>query len=1413
MTSMSKPQAAAQAESYYTKENYYMKNSELGFYHGDSEALKQFGIEENELVTQETYNALLNGFNPKTGDALANNAGDENRRAGIDVTQSANKSLSVLVEGFKAHGLDEKAQELLDAHEKANQAAMNKVKEYALSRIYDEEGNRIKVNVDMAYASFQHDLSRLLDPQIHTHNFIFNLVTYTDPKTGETKVLSLSNEEIYRQKMLIGQLYRSELAANLSDLGYTINVTNAKEGFFEIEGVSENQIKAFSQMSEMLEKAYGAQLEDLKKLYPNAPTERLKEYIKMAERRAKQKVDRDEVLEFNKNRMLDLGMDQSFFSNFAPDKSKTPLTEEEKRAFAVEHLNKTAQFLSETASTFTKESILKEALKYGLSNGLRERDYISAFSSSNVVQLDSNVFSTHEIIEAEKEMIRLLHRGKGEDLSIVEDSQKIDDFINSKYGTMTQGQRAMTKGLLTGKDRYLLVQGDAGSGKTYSMKAIKEYMDQHHEDYELVGISYTGKAADGLEEESGIKSTTIHKYLMNEAARTEETKKRIIIIDEAGMAGSIQLEKIMRIAQQNGDKVVFVGDTKQFASIAAGNAFADLQKYGCETVYMEESLRQKTKHTKAIVKNIKDKDAEAAINLLEQKKAIVEGEKKDLVEQITDNYVSLREQNRKKTLIIASRNADRIAINDAIREKLGLKGDMFNIKEGVNLSGVAAHYTSSYEVGFTLTVSDGIDGFKSGERLEIIGIKDTHTLIVRDPTAKNPTVRELNVYESGAKISAFKDGVKQFAAGDEIIFTKNIETKELRVKNGVKDKIKSIDENGNVVTFKNKKFNINDMPFIDHGYAITDVKSQGMTANNVIVLADAQMAHYNSFYVQATRAKSNLKIYTNNVTELKANITKEQNAGSTLKYTMEENTNGLTGANTRNVQADTKEPTRHTEQASGTREADHGDLLDLGSYVERAIQTIANNEEIRRDFENAKNHANTLKEFTMAAQINEIKKELPPQALLTALDLPQDDYKVFVHKSGEWRIQHGTHTYNVSDFLTKHMKMSWTEAKELLDREYAKHLLTKDVSVQKSSFLTSAEQEAKEAKARAIAERAAEAKTVKDALKVNICEFLDGNEWTFDKKGSTLNYGAYKSKDESAKIIINKLKNGTYFYRNVYDDADRGTITNFLKNRGFTTIAAQAKYINTPPDERAKVEKHEINVADREYKAELAREKWKSLEELKGRNEYLSDKRKISEHIYNAYKVKIDERGNISTPLYQFAEMKSLKSGGQFRHVGYNRKLINYYAPQGEQLKDLCEGVKGLTILEPKDKGEITHVVVSESSIDAWSYIELNNLDPKHTMVIATNGETNEKTLKDLERLNGYVKGFDKARKIIAMDNDKAGERFTQAVKARIPDAENQKPQGEHKDFNDALKAQKQTLENEMRKEEQKQRDRGGLSR
>lgn len=155
-------------------------------------------------------------------------------------------------------------------------------------------------------------------------------------------------------------------------------------------------------MSEMLEKAYGAQLEDLKKLYPNAPTERLKEYIKMAERRAKQKVDRDEVLEFNKNRMIDLGMDQSFFSNFAPDKTKTPLTEEEKRAFAVEHLNKTAQFLSETASTFTKESILKEALKYGLSNGLRERDYISAFSSSNVVQLDSNVFSTHEIIEAEK---------------------------------------------------------------------------------------------------------------------------------------------------------------------------------------------------------------------------------------------------------------------------------------------------------------------------------------------------------------------------------------------------------------------------------------------------------------------------------------------------------------------------------------------------------------------------------------------------------------------------------------------------------------------------------------------------------------------------------------------------------------------------------------------------------------------------------------------------------------------------------------------------------------------------------------------------------------------------------------------------------------------------------------------------
>jgi hypothetical protein len=128
---------------------------------------------------------------------------------------------------------------------------------------------------------------------------------------------------------------------------------------------------------------------------------------------------------------------------------------------------------------------------------------------------------------------------------------------------------------------------------------------------------------------------------------------------------------------------------------------------------------------------------------------------------------------------------------------------------------------------------------------------------------------------------------KEFATGETIIFTKNTSVLNgAKVKNGERAVIESI-ENGIIQTMDGKQVDINEMGFVDHGYAITDFKSQGATATNVTILADAQMASMNAFYTQVTRAKEDITIYTENEEALLANLNKDAKTHSTLEYMMD----------------------------------------------------------------------------------------------------------------------------------------------------------------------------------------------------------------------------------------------------------------------------------------------------------------------------------------------------------------------------------------------------------------------------------------------------------------------------------------------------------------------------------------------
>ncbi|MCY4002415.1 MAG: relaxase domain-containing protein, partial [Rhodospirillales bacterium] len=92
----------------------------------------------------------------------------------------------------------------------------------------------------MVAATFRHDTSRNLDPQLHTHCVIANMV-----QGGNGKWRMMVNDGLYQQKMTIGTIYRAGLAEGLRELGYGIDKTHA-DGCFEISGVPRDVIEAFS---------------------------------------------------------------------------------------------------------------------------------------------------------------------------------------------------------------------------------------------------------------------------------------------------------------------------------------------------------------------------------------------------------------------------------------------------------------------------------------------------------------------------------------------------------------------------------------------------------------------------------------------------------------------------------------------------------------------------------------------------------------------------------------------------------------------------------------------------------------------------------------------------------------------------------------------------------------------------------------------------------------------------------------------------------------------------------------------------------------------------------------------------------------------------------------------------------------
>jgi len=618
-----------------TGEGYYLDAVADGvdeYYRGVGEAPGRWvGTASRDLgldgeVEPSDLRAVWAGEHPGTGAPLGR---FPNRRvAGFDLTFRAPKSVSLLA----GLGDADTAKIVRDAHEAAVDAALDYVeREATWSRTGKAGVNQIEVNGVVA-AAFRHRTSRAGDPHLHTHVLVANMAEGAD---GAWRTLDARWQYLYGSTA--GYLYeahlRNELTARLGVVWGPV-----RNGIADIDGISEDVRDHFSDRRKQIEE----HLDEV-----GFRSARAAEVATLATRRAKAPtLTEGSMRDVWEAKAAEIGWDPVSLADTVGHTVEQP-AEIDVAAVAGDLLS--AEGLTKQASSFDRRDLLRgicQRLPTGATvpdiekmadEVLARAEVIRLVDSGSAGLLASNVirrgdgkvvaatgvsevrWSTAELIGIERHVVERATARASTGACVVP-GDLVDEVI-ARRGTLSAEQAEMVNRLCTSGNGIDVVCAAAGTGKTYTLDAVREAWEASG--HRVIGAALAGIAGRELQSAAAIESSTLAMLQIDlDAHRVRLDDRTVVVIDEAGMAGTRNLAPILAAADEAGAKVVLVGDPHQLPEIDAGGVLNGLAGR-LEPIELTENRRQRAQWERDALEELRCGDVDTAFAAYRDNERIV----------------------------------------------------------------------------------------------------------------------------------------------------------------------------------------------------------------------------------------------------------------------------------------------------------------------------------------------------------------------------------------------------------------------------------------------------------------------------------------------------------------------------------------------------------------------------------------------------------------------------------------------------------------------------------------------------------------------------------------------------------------------------------------------------------------------